>query len=564
MAKMIPSIISPKIKSHAERKIFDWFKNDPLTKNWIVLHSLGIENHQTAMFGEIDFLVLASNLGVYALEVKGGRVRREDGVWVYTDKYGIEHKKPRGPFEQASEGMYSVFSELSKKGDKKLSRIIHGYGVMFPDIEYNNEDIDASQNQIFDLRDKEYVGRYIKRLSEYNKSKATEKKVIVLYPTEDDVNDILQILRNDFDRAVPLKIKIEYSEENLIQLTKEQYKVIDGLSYNKRCLINGAAGTGKTVLAIKNAKESDLKNKKVALFCYNLLLRNELKTHFQDEEFKPSYIGSFTEFLEELVRRHTSFDFKSIKDYSHFYSKDLPLLAIEALDKNPVLFDKIIIDEAQDILKPDYLEILDILLKGGLQNGNWFLFGDFKYQTIFNREITPNYVIDLLDKFANYTVFNLTVNCRNTKNIQNEMNQLFSMNDQTLNKDKNAPNVSYFQFETQEDELLIVENELKNLITSGIKKEDITILSPFKFENSVASKIKRYQIDSCFDPTNNITYSTIQGFKGLENKVIILTDIMTYNKPDLMYVAMSRARSYLIIFETINAKKYHLSHYNNT
>lgn len=559
MAKMIPSIISPKIKSHAERKIFDWFKNDPLTKNWVVLHSLGIENHQTAMFGEIDFLVLASNLGVYALEVKGGRVRREDGVWVYTDKYGEEHKKPRGPFEQASEGMYSVIDELAKKGYKKLSRIIHGYGVMFPDIEYDHEDIDASQNQIFDLRDKEYVGRYIKRLSEYNKSKAIEKKVIVLYPTEEDVNGILQILRNDFDKAVPLKTKIEYSEEHLIQLTKEQYKVIDGLSYNKRCLINGAAGTGKTVLAIKNAKESDLKNKKVALFCYNLLLKNELKIHFQDEEFKPAYIGSFTEFLEEIVKKYTSFDFKSIKNYSQFYSKELPLLAIEALDKHPVLFDKIIIDEAQDILKPDYLDIIDILIKGGLQSGHWFLFGDFKYQTIYNKEINPKYAIELLDKFANYAVFNLTLNCRNTKNIQSEMNKLFLIDDQTLNKDKNAPIVSYIQFENQEDELLLVENELKNLIALGIKKEDITILSPFKFENSVASKIKRYPIDSCFDLTKNITYSTIQGFKGLENKVIVITDITTYNRSDLMYIAMSRARSYLIIFETLSAKKNRLS-----
>ena len=106
MAKMIPAAISPKVKSTAERKIYEWFKNDPMTKDWVVFHSLGIENHQTVVFGEIDFLVAASNCGVFALEVKGGRIRRENGVWIYTDKYGIEHEKVRGPFEQASEGMY--------------------------------------------------------------------------------------------------------------------------------------------------------------------------------------------------------------------------------------------------------------------------------------------------------------------------------------------------------------------------------------------------------------------------------------------------------------------------
>ena len=164
MAKMIPSAISPKVKSPAERKIFEWFQNDPMTKDWVVFHSLGIENHQTVVFGEIDFLVLASNLGVFALEVKGGRVKREGGVWVYTDKYGVEHKKVRGPFEQAGEGMYSVMDELKRRGGTRS--VLSGYGVMFPDIEYINSDIDCAQEQIFDKRDAQYVGRFIKRLSD--------------------------------------------------------------------------------------------------------------------------------------------------------------------------------------------------------------------------------------------------------------------------------------------------------------------------------------------------------------------------------------------------------------
>ena len=131
MAKMIPSALSPNIKSPAERKIFEWFKNDPVTKDWVVFHSLGIENHQTVVFGEFDFLVAASNQGVFALEVKGGRIRREDGVWVYTDKYGVDHEKVRGPFEQASEGMYSVKNELSKRSNRSsVKNALCGYGVV--------------------------------------------------------------------------------------------------------------------------------------------------------------------------------------------------------------------------------------------------------------------------------------------------------------------------------------------------------------------------------------------------------------------------------------------------
>ena len=44
--------------------------------------------------------------------------------------------------------------------------------------------------------------------------------------------------------------------------------------------------------------------------------------------------------------------------------------------------------------------------------------------------------------------------------------------------------------------------------------------------------------------------------KDLKNSVIFLLDIQTYNKPDLMYVGMSRSRTLLYIFETEHAEQY--------
>ena len=68
--------------------------------------------------------------------------------------------------------MYTVKEELKNRStSKNLKNIMCGYGVMFPDIEYINKDIDVDQNEIFDKRDGQYVGRFIKRLSDYNKNK---------------------------------------------------------------------------------------------------------------------------------------------------------------------------------------------------------------------------------------------------------------------------------------------------------------------------------------------------------------------------------------------------------
>ena len=558
MAKMIPYHLSPAVKSHAERKIFEWFKNDPVTKDWVVFHSLGIENHQTVVFGEIDFLVCASNLGVFALEVKGGRISRKDGVWVYTDKYGIEHEKVRGPFEQASEGMYSVKQELSNRSESKsVKNALCGYGVMFPDIEYVNEDIDVNQNEIFDKRDGKFVGRYIKRLADYNKEKFKEKKVFVVYPSNEDISEIVNTLRRDFDKALPLTTKIEYAENSLITLTDEQYKCIDGLAANKRCLINGAAGTGKTVLAIKNVKESVASGKSTGFFCFNLLLAKELRRHFDlDDETKPLYVGSLTNYLEQLVRKYNLYDFSKMTNPSDFYKKELPFIALDALAIENIKFDKIVIDEAQDLMTDEYLLVIDAILEGGLKKGEWFFFGDFDFQTINNRDISGEKVVELLEDNANFAMFDLTVNCRNTPNIQKEMNKLFHTDTATLSKDNSMPEVEYINFVEQEDEENLLTNKLKDLLNSGIKPSDITILSAFKFDKSVASKVTKYKIDKAGDETNNITYSTIQGFKGLENKVIILTDILTYSKADLMYVGMSRARSMLIVFEVKHATDY--------
>lgn len=101
MATMIPASMSPDIKSNAERHVFEWFKNDPNTEGWIVLHSLGIATHQRAIHGETDFLVLAPGLGMFVLEVKGGRVKRKLGKWHFSNRYGNIDEKVRGPFDQA-------------------------------------------------------------------------------------------------------------------------------------------------------------------------------------------------------------------------------------------------------------------------------------------------------------------------------------------------------------------------------------------------------------------------------------------------------------------------------
>jgi len=72
--------------------------------------------------GEIDFLVLAPGMGLFALEVKGGRVRHKSSMWHFTDKYGKTYSKVRGPFVQAKDVAFSLITAL-KNGMTQITII---------------------------------------------------------------------------------------------------------------------------------------------------------------------------------------------------------------------------------------------------------------------------------------------------------------------------------------------------------------------------------------------------------------------------------------------------------
>ncbi|MDY6994487.1 MAG: NERD domain-containing protein, partial [Pseudomonadota bacterium] len=68
MAIMYPPSISAGTKSPGEIDIFEKMKYDPLTTDWVVLHSLDIAEHKRQIEGEADFVIIIPNKGVLCLE----------------------------------------------------------------------------------------------------------------------------------------------------------------------------------------------------------------------------------------------------------------------------------------------------------------------------------------------------------------------------------------------------------------------------------------------------------------------------------------------------------------
>jgi len=569
MAIMIPSVISPEVKSTAERRIFEWFQSASDTDDWVVLHSLGITTHNRVVYGETDFFVLAPDFGLFALEVKGGRVRRESGIWYFKDKYGREDHRSRGPFDQARDGVFSIIDTLKTRLDgmhQHLKSVFFGYGVMFPDIEYTADGIDEAQWQVFDSLDDKNVKSYIQRLAQGSKNLWEDvfgplppEKL----PKKDDVKYLAAILRGDFDCALSVCAQLRNSDEALIKLTREQYRCLDQLDDNPRCLIQGPAGSGKTLIALEEVKKSAARGEKVALFCFNSNLADWLSYYFKNLplDLRPKFVGTFHSFMKQITMEagNTPTYPSDSGEVQRYYQETLPKAVVAALHLTGFYFDKIVVDEAQDLIRDNYLDILDGCLLKGLQRGRWTLFGDFSMQAIYASSVSASEMIEKLDDITAFIRFKLTLNCRNTKPICKEIQTITGFkapNDLWTKVD--GPPVQYITWSSMEDQCIKLKTILRQLSDAHVETEKITILSPRKRADSVVSMISEYAIKDFHIPHGlNTSFCTIQAYKGLENTVIILADIEDYDSSQLMYVGLSRASSGLFILESETAKREH-------
>lgn len=116
MARMIPKWVHAGAPA-SERRVFEKLELDPAAGNWTVLHSLGLSRRRSGPYGEIDFVVIVPDEGVVCLEVKGGRVSCENGVWRTRNRRG-EAAALQSPFMQARNNVARRFARGSSRKDE--------------------------------------------------------------------------------------------------------------------------------------------------------------------------------------------------------------------------------------------------------------------------------------------------------------------------------------------------------------------------------------------------------------------------------------------------------------
>lgn len=551
MAILIPEL--PRDCTAGERQVFEKFERD-LRDNpdWVVFHSLGLAEHEKKIWGEIDFVVLSTK-GIFALEVKSGSVSCRDGKWIF-GRGSRSYSKAESPWSQASSAMFAL-KRLLRQADPSLADLLMGFGVIMPHETFTATGPEIDQATLLDRRGfGRNLGFYIGQLQRHWDRVHLERhnKALAL-PSPEDIRRLRALIRPDFESTVTLGSELNALDQELIQLTNRQIRAARRMAANSRSLVRGRAGTGKTILAVERAKQLAADGRSVLFLCFNKFLARHIDINLAAAGFANRVVVRHIHSLFHEVICRAGLE-NRLQDANgsdeDLFGSVYPQLFVEAaikLDLAPV--DAIVVDEAQDILTPENLDALDILLKNGLRRGQWHLFLD-PMQNIY--EVHAPAVEERLQEIA-VVYDDLFENCRNTREVT-QQTSIISGIDMATEGAPSGPSCDCRFYADRADGLRLLDTEVRRLLAAGVASSEIVILSTKRRENSLVASMDELggvaiRDLGAPDSSGGIAFATIHAFKGLERNVVIAIDLDDLGDPRvsmLHYAGLSRARTLLL------------------
>lgn len=512
---------------------YDLLKNE----TWYVKHSYNLSKHPSSdrkVEGEIDYLIL-NKYGLLIVEVKGGgiEVDENDTYYCYNKKDSTIRYESQNPFNQAKEYLHSLKSLIDSKP------FIYR-AVIFPHesgFYLRGPQLVGYEYLFFSKRDLEKVSDGKPQTEIFfnfllNLSKESRKNV--LKELDSTINNLKlnekiwqkfpELSRKEIDRLkselFPIQTTHGFNPDKIRDeiILEENFEILRGLRKNRKVMIQGAPGTGKTVLATKFIAENIIKQQKGIFYCANKLLRSK---------------------MEHLAYNIYSFD----KNFISFniYSEKLSSINI---DED---IDYIIIDEAQEFFDKnlfDFIQELEIKLKKPK-----FLILFDPEQTIMQdyKEIDWYSEYFIQDSFVHY-FFDTIWRCAQKPEIGNIANLLKYGNYKKLEKD-------FFKHLQEVEKVVDKIKVLKDIIDINLteKRKRIILIESTIFEQvkEIAIDYFAKELEELVDTNINIInqkihYTTPIKYRGLEAEcVTLITSGLNEKNKIQNYIGATRAIYYL-------------------
>lgn len=483
---------------------------------------------------EADLVLVDPSHGVTVVEVKGGEVSYDPARQWERSVRG-ERREVRDPVAQVKRTR-GVLRDALAQGGVDVAAVPIRWAVSTPDCRL------------------EAPGAPILPAAQLWDSLAAERLVDGYRATCSNLTDGEQALGSDRARYVAdllrgrtrvgravLSTEVDRHEHEVRVLTESHRNVLKQLWGDRYVLVRGAAGTGKTVLALEAATQFASMGERVLLACWNVVLASWLRQALQAEldaacgADAPRVTDDPTgqvvvSHLVGLARRGT--DAAPGDDTDAYYHELLPDALDLGLTEGP--FDVVVLDEAQDLRDLWVLSVAGLVAK----HGRWYAFSD-RQQDLFasNAELPAFLEVE----------HELRENFRNSGHIATFAGMFGDIETDCLTGD--GPPVEFVDCPTDRVVARAAEVAKRLERDDGIDASDLAVLYLFHNPHRAHSDdVARAALAGERVTTNSAS------FKGMERPAVVLGLDIDPAKTDrreevrrAIYAAATRARSHLTV-----------------
>lgn len=545
MARLYPPRPAEETTSGAERLLFAALA-EQLPDEYSVLHGVRwlARAGGRARDGEADFLLAHPRHGVLVLEVKGGAIGHDGatGAWWSRDRGGATHPI-KDPFLQAERSMHALRDKLADAPATRPYRYPVARAVAFPDLLVGATNLgpNVARDLVLDSGDLGALERALRRAWVAPPGPG---------PGAAGVAALVETLRPTFELARPGLVGAMRREgAELLRLTEQQLALLDFLGGHRRVAVDGAAGSGKTVLALEQCRRLARQGFRTLFTCYNRALAGWARDTLA-RELGPALelvtVANYHDLAAAFARRAglTLPPEGAVLDpeaATRYFREELPDLLDRALAVVPDRFDAAIVDEAQDFADEWWVTLEATLADP--QDGIFFIFYDDNQR--------------IYDARGGYPIppphFRLTRNCRTTHRIHEAA---LAFHGAPARPDCRGPE-GRAVVETgtaPEGEAAALRRALHDLVAvEGVPLDDIIVLTPRGPKTSrlaEGTRLGNLTLTWGAGGPDAVRCRSIHAFKGLESPVVILAEperAHASNRDALLYVALSRARHHVVV-----------------
>lgn len=529
MVRLIPE--EPRFTTTSEREVWERLR-DGLGADDVLVANLRLTDQDKDH--EADLVVLMPELGILVLEVKGGSVWHDETGW-WVRRSGVDVRC--WPVDQARDAKHAIrrYVESDPRWGSR-GHVAWSHGVVVPHSVLGN-DFAVPELPRWAMHDKDDQAELVLRVRDNGWGLAHDHPT----PNHDDVELVAEILTGRSHTAYDVNAEAVERSARADRLTHEQDVILKVTRLLRRVEVRGGAGSGKTVLALQQAKElsrgsAERKAQRVALLCYSIGLAEFLKRQVSTwpRRSQPAFVGTFEEFGRQWDAPQGS------REDSDFWEVTLPAVMGELAADLPEgrRYDAVVVDEAQDFAESWWHPVLKSLrdeVEGGL-----YVYSD-ENQRIFARFGRPPVALVPLV---------LDHNLRNTKQIHAAFGPLAPS--RMYAHGGEGPGVRFVPCRP-EDAVERADDEVERLLDEGWTHGNIALITTGHRHPMHTDQTERHgQLGywRTFWEGEDVFFGHVLGCKGLERPAVVLCvneDGGRDRARERLYVGMSRATDLLVV-----------------